>query len=644
MKRTYYIPALLLILSTAACKKNFLDVVPDNVATLDNAFTMRSEAEKYLATCYTYLPNDGDPVRNIAYQGGDEFWLAYPPASLTAVNWNVARGNQNVVRPYSNIWDGDWYSNENFGYDNMFTAIRTCNTFLENVGDIKKIPDLTSDERTRWLGEVTFLKAYYHFLLLRQYGPIPIMDKSIPINAPLEQTKVRRETVDSVVNYIANLIDAAVINLPAALLTPSTELGRITKAIALSVKTKVLVLGASPLFNGNPDYVNFKDKQGTLLINTTYSAEKWQRAAAAGAAAIKACEEAGISLYKFINTTGFNLTPGTITQMSIRNAVCERWNQEWIWANPEASTWQLQYSSMAHIDPANSGNSSIYGTLGPTMQVVRQFYTKNGVPITEDKTLDYSNANQLRTATNAERIDFVEGYQTARINYDREPRFYADLGFDGGRWYMQNSPSRSDENTWSAQLRLGQFGAGVAVTITTYYPKKMVNWKFAYQSNNSSHIEDYPLPTMRLADLYLLYAEALNEAAGPSEEVYKYLNLIRDRAGLPTVQQSWTNFSNNAGAYLTKEGLRTIIRNERNIEMSFEGHRFWDLRRWKLAGQLLNGNVTGWDRSGTADRPDLFYTPTTYYNMRFVVPRDYLWPIRESNLPVNENLVQNPGW
>jgi hypothetical protein len=110
------------------------------------------------------------------------------------------------------------------------------------------------------------------------------------------------------------------------------------------------------------------------------------------------------------------------------------------------------------------------------------------------------------------------------------------------------------------------------------------------------------------------------------------------------VQNSWTNFSSNPGAYLTKEGLRTIIRNERNIEMSFEGSRFWDLRRWKLAGQLLNTNVSGWDRSGTADHPELFYIPTSYYSMRFVVPRDYLWPIKESDLPVNENLVQNPGW
>src|SRR5262245_15634433 len=114
---------LYILLLFTACKKSFLDVVPDNVATIDNAFTMRSEAEKYLATCYSYLPNDGNPVENIAYLGGEEFWLAYPSNALTATNWNIARGNQNVVRPYVNIWDGDEF--EGVRNKSMFTAIRT---------------------------------------------------------------------------------------------------------------------------------------------------------------------------------------------------------------------------------------------------------------------------------------------------------------------------------------------------------------------------------------------------------------------------------------------------------------------------------------------------------------------------------------
>src|SRR5690606_6599447 len=111
------------------------------------------------------------------------------------------------------------------------------------------------------------------------------------------------------------------------------------------------------------------------------------------------------------------------------------------------------------------------------------------------------------------------------------------------------------------------------------------------------HIEEYPWPMMRLADLYLIYAEALNESSGPSEEVFLYLDKIRERAGLKGVKESWTNYSKNPTKPTSKEGLRDIIRRERNIEMCFEGSRFWDLRRWKLAAQELNKNITGWDRN-----------------------------------------------
>ncbi len=88
--------------------------------------------------------------------------------------------------------------------------------------------------------------------------------------------------------------------------------------------------------------------------------------------------------------------------------------------------------------------------------------------------------------------------------------------------------------------------------------------------------------------------------------------------------------------------MRLIIQQERGIELSFEGQRYWDLLRWKKAGQELNGNITGWDIRQTD--ADLYYRETTFYSRHFIVPRDYLTPIQENNLLVNENLVQNPNW
>jgi hypothetical protein len=620
---------------------NYLDVVPDNAPTIDNAFTMRSEAIKYLATCYSYLPNDGEPTINPAFMAGDELWLDYPTRSINGTNWNIARGNQSVTDPYVNYWDGHIINNVR--ERSMFNAIRDCNIFLENIQNPEKVRDMTQDERTTWEGEVLFLKAYYHFMLMRHYGPIPIMDVNVPVTAPIEETQVKRQPIDQVADYIVKVLDEAASKLPSAVQSPVTDLGHITKPIALGIKAKVLLYAASPLFNGNTDYATFKNVDGTLFFNQSFQAEKWRKAAQAAKEAIVACEELGMNLYEF-PTPVRPLSNTTMIQMSIRNAVTEKWNREIIWGNSNSRTWQLQYSSMAHIDPNNAGNNSVNGTLAPTIKIIEQFYTKNGVPIDEDKTLDFSNKNQLRAGTHDERFNNIENYRTARLHFDRENRFYANVGFDGGVWYMENSPSQTDENTWTTQLRLGLFGSGVSVPITTYYPKKLVNWKFAFKDGNSSHIEEYPWPMLRLADLYLMYAEALNESEGPTADVFLYLDKIRKRAGLEGVKESWAKYAFNSAKPTTKEGLRAIIQRERNIEMSFEGSRFWDLRRWKLAAQELNKNITGWDRNQDKDHPELFYQEQTFYQQRFVAPRDYFWPIKESDLLVNPNLVQNPGW
>jgi hypothetical protein len=88
--------------------------------------------------------------------------------------------------------------------------------------------------------------------------------------------------------------------------------------------------------------------------------------------------------------------------------------------------------------------------------------------------------------------------------------------------------------------------------------------------------------------------------------------------------------------------MRSIIQRERAVELCFEGHRFWDLLRWKTAGVELNGNVTGWSISENS--PELYYRERSIYLRHFVIPRDYLWPLRENDLQVNQNLVQNPNW
>jgi len=631
MKKTSIFLAAIILAFIISCKKDYLDIVPDNIATIENAFTNRNEAEKYLFTCYSYLPQESNISQNPAMLASDEFWTYWPITSLSRLPsypQQIARGNQSLTSPLLNYWDGEQDGKA------IYKALRDCNIFLDNVD---KVPDLDPSQKNIWTGEVQFLKAYYHFYLLRMYGPIPIIDKNLPITATTEEVRIKREPVDKVFDYIAGLMDTAAAKLPITIQNRSSELGHITRPIAISIKARVLTLAASPQFNGNSDYNGLKNADGTALVNSTYSVVKWKKAADACKQAIDLCELAGIRLYKF-NSTLTSISDKLKKEMDIRNSICEPWNQELIWGFTNGTGSGIQLQSIPRLDAARSGNESLLGQLAPTIRMAELFYTKNGVPIAEDKNWNFSDRYGLKTASSLNGDYLQDGYTTSALHFDREPRFYADLAFDGSLWYMQNK-------TWPVQAKSGQGQsrrAAFGYSITGYFTKKLVNWKFVIQDGLSYTQEEYPWPLMRLADLYLLYAEALNEANGPSEPVYQYLNLVRERAGLQTVQLSWDTYSNNPGKYKDQAGLRQIIHQERGIEMAFEGSRFWDLRRWKEASATLNTPVYGWDIEQTDATG--YYRPKLLFNQKFVAPRDYLWPIKEYNTIVNPNLVQNPGW
>ncbi|WP_449437511.1 RagB/SusD family nutrient uptake outer membrane protein [Pedobacter steynii] len=628
-----------LILSVAAltvvmpsCKKSFLDVVPDNVATIDNAFANRNETEKFLFTIYNNLPQEGHPETNPGMNTGDEFWIYWPISGedyWSLDPYSIARGLQNKVSPKMNYWDS-------FDSKSMWQGIRNCNILLENID---KPVDLEPYVKTRWIAEAKFLKAYFHWYLFRMYGPIPIIDKNLPITASIDEVKVTRQPVDSVVNYISKLLDEAAgdgnTGLPDKITSLATELGRVTRPAALAIKARLLVTAASPLFNGNSDFSNFKNTDGSALFNPTFDQNKWVKATAACKAAIDAANTAGISLYRFV-PGAISVDEDTKIEMNIRNAVCEKWNSELIWGNTAygAPTTPLQLYACPQLQ-SNFVNLSLKGQLAPTMKMAELFYTKNGVPINEDKTWDYTNRFNLRSTT-ANDKSLQENYQTVGLHFDREPRFYADMAFDGSKWFMQDGmhliQSKSEQPTGKKQSRL--------YSVTGYYTKKLVNWNLV-ETQTAVNVESYPWPVMRLGDLYMLYAEAANETDDPATAL-TYMNLIRDRAGLKSVESSWTNFSKTPTKYTTKIGLRDIIQQERLIEMAFEGSRFWDLKRWKKASQVLNQPIYGWDiiRASYED----YNRRVLLFNQSFVSPRDYFWPISENNFLANPKLVQNLGW
>jgi len=635
MKKYKSLLLALLLFSGLSCKK-YLDVVPDGTGTLDYAFRNRNEAENYLFTCYATLQQLYDPTTNAGFTGSAE--IIYPnnltQHPISEIGFDLVRGSQNSANPGLDYWDGI------NGGEDMWRSIRRCNTMLANINEPV---DLTAAEKQRWIGETKFLKAYYHYYLLRLYGPIPIVDTNLDITASTAQVRVSRVPVDSVFNYISNLLDQAAADLPPTITNQAQELGRITSVIALSVKAEVLATQASPLFNGNPDYAGVKNKHGQLLFSSTYDPTKWQKAAAAAKAAIDACAAAGLKLYTFNAPGTIGTLPDSLVKvLTIQNAVTEKWDQnaELIWAlNPVFPVQGYATPRLTQLSAVNIFSNP--STFAVPINTAELFYTDKGVPLNEDNTFDYANRYGLRVGDAASQFYVAKGYTTINEHFNREPRFYANIAFDGGIWFGNGKTTISD--MYHVEARGNSALAGPhdlnTLNITGYWPKKLVNYLSVYDDGFVPI--DFHLPVMRLAGLYLLYAEASNEANGPTADAISYIDMVRARAGLGGVISSWATYSNNPSKPSTKEGLRAIIHQERRIELCFEAQSGWDLRRWKEMQTVLSSPQQGWHIYETD--PGNYYQPTNALIPVFGI-KNYLWPIQDNNLIIDPNLVQNAYW
>ena len=629
---------LTVILCNTSCS-DYLDIVPEGTPDMETAFSNKTNARKFLFTCYSYLPK-WDQSGSIGFLAGDEHWLipkgtGFIDQRLSLNAWEIGRGEQNSNDPYQNYWDGL------NGGTNLWTAIRDCNIFLENID---KPLDLQQYERNRWIAEVKFLKAYYHYYLFMLYGPIPVMDNNISIDASAEEVRRYRDPVDDVVNYISNLLDDAAKDLPLQVTDAGEELGRITQPITKAVKAQLWLLAASPLFNGNTDYINVKDNQGRSLFPAETDNNKWEQAADAALDAIKCAKEAGHDLYYFTLPVN-GLSDATRKLLDIGEAVTEKWNTEIIWG----STWNV--NGLQKVAVAKTTKGSHYdaiSVMAPTLTVAEQFYSSNGVPISEDKgdfwSKNYPNRYEFTIIPDeGNNKHYLKiGEETAYLHLNREPRFYANLSFDRGTWYGYGYASDEPKDLAFYKFRAKEVSGRITsedYSYTGYLNKKVCSYKTSVTDNGLS-TERYAFPIIRLADLYLMYAEALNETlSSPNSDVYTYIDLVRKRAGLDGVKESWQKYSKYPEKPNTKTGMREIIRMERLNELACEGKRFWDLRRWK---KELPREVKGWYVQGETAQE--FYRVTTLYLRSRYSFKDYLWPLKVETVLKDPNLGQSPGW
>jgi hypothetical protein len=274
------------------------------------------------------------------------------------------------------------------------------------------------------------------------------------------------------------------------------------------------------------------------------------------------------------------------------------------------------------------------------------------VPIEEDANWGYDSRYEVvqtplldSNGDNYHKYYIEDNYSTSKLHTFREPRFYSTLGFDGGKWFSLETENINFIPHLDSKAGAPSGKQGFEIySITGYFAKKLVHYENIISLQGST-IKGYSFPIIRLSDLYLMYSEALNETKEvPDSEVYEHIQKVRHRAGLDIdsdLVSTWSSYSNNPNKPLTKNGMRSIIQQERMIELALEGHRYWDIKRWKLADDYFNRPIKGWNifKSDV----ESFYEVKNIFSRKYL-KRDYLWPISQNELLRNPNLVQNPGW
>lgn len=620
MKKRYYIFLIAVCLAAligSSCNK-FLDAVPTGVLNKDSIFGSLLNTQGYLAQVYANLPQEFDN-ENLGGTSGS-YSGSWTGASDEANNINYSNVLSNLLN--QSTW------NINIGgtiWTNFYKPVRTATDFINNI-DGANPAEVKDYLKARFKGEARALRAIFYYLMLRMYGSVVILPNEIDANASGSAIYYPRTPFNDCIDYITSQLDSAYTeikssdnsdhpaNLPLTL-DGVVQYGRVTTGVCKAYKEQALLLAASPLFNGNTDYANLKNQDGTQLIPQTYDANKWKLAAQAAKDFINEFVPGTYDLYTETGSDAF-----TNAYNSCRNVLLNDWNKEWVFGRAEDG-----YTSnfQSDISPTLIGYSSVgngKGILSVNQSMVDAYFMKNG------RTIDDSKSGYQSVGFS----DFQAPYDIkARSTYNqwvnREPRFYVGVTYNGSYWINQGSGGKEVIVDYTYSGNSGRLQSSTSVS-TGYNVRKFLR-------NGSGNLG---FPYIRLAMIYLDYAEALNESDPGNPDILKYLNLIRQRAGIPI----YGGGNDDVPIPASQSDMRTAIRRERQVELAFECVRYFDIRRWKIAPQTMGQNVYGMNMNGNGND---FYQKTLDETRRFL-QRDYLWPIPYNEILKDNLLVQNPGW
>ena len=552
-----YISAAISIAFTLSSCNGFLDREEDSFIDKTATFDSYNRTKQYLTYAYTQLPDGLNRFSREALLASatDDAEFAIESADIQQFN----NGSWNALNNPDDVWN------------RYYSGISKCCTLLENTDHVNlDISRLDPDKQVEyanslkdirmWRAEARFLRAYFHFELLKRYGPIPIVTSTLSINGNYENTP--RPTMKEVVDFIAKECDIAADTLE---LTPwrnvNDAFGRATKGAALALKSRLLLYAASPL------YVDFGDTNET---NKPTDVALWKSAADAAKAVIDLNQYELASSYGDLFKNDFQ-------------------NKEYIFVRRYAANSDFEKSNF----PVSFGGK---GGTNPSQNLVDDYEMLDGTP-----------------------FDWNDPAKAAQPFENRDARLGATI-------LMNMAPFKGKKVATYPE------GADASpnpnATKTGYYLRKFLNEDVNIQTGGSSG--GHVVPLFRLAEIYLNYVEALNECDPTNPDIALYLNKVRNRASLPNVSA------------LSQEQMRAVIQHERRVELAFEEHRSWDVRRWKIASSTLGAPLMGVQ----IERKPLggyTYMPVKV-EQRVFQPKMYWYPIPQSEVLKLKQWKQNNGW
>lgn len=521
-------------------------------------------------------------------------------------------------------------------YGDCYKYIRQANIFLQKAHPIVTTgtqgDQLLEDELTQMKANVRFMRAFYHYLLFEQYGPIILVKDKI--YDATEDQDVPRNTVDEVVAYIDSELTAVASELTQEPIFEDKDYRAWpTKGVALAVRAKLWLYAASPLLNGGyREALAVTNPDGTRLF-PDYDAGKWEKALAACKDFIDYAEAGRYELYKeYKDDNDAVIDP----DKSVYN-LFQKYTHEIIWATANNDWGGMNGDAFdRRIAPRCEKNG--LGSTGVTQELVDAFYMKDGLPISATAYLPQSTLYQEEGyGTYKDQNDnFSKKYTNVSVSnryLNREPRFYNTVFFNGRQWPVSCNQVLF-YNGGNSGVQEGQ------ATLTGYMLFKRFNRSVSL-TNPGVASQFRPSIIFRLADFYLMYAEAANEVNPNDVRVLKYLNLVRERAGLPGVETL------NPAIRGNQELQRAAIQRERQVELATEGQRYFDVRRWMIADKngegRQNGYAHGMNVRGEPNDIDDFNRVVEASQIVFN-RKMYLYPMPDSEMRKTKNLVQNPGW